>query len=90
MEILQKNVNGLELMINSRGDRMPISSDSQIVFEGLMGARVRVLCGPSRMYCELKVPESKGLIEFDISESEQPDNLEAMIARTRVALNGRL
>lgn len=89
MEILQKSADGLELMINSRGDRMPICSDSQIVFEGLMGAQVRVFCGPSRIYCELKVPESKGILEYDISESEQPNNLEAMIAKTRVALNGR-
>lgn len=77
-------------MINTRFDRMPIYSDSQIVFEGLIAAQVRVFYGPSRIYWELKVPESKGILEFDISESERPNNLEAMIAKTRVALSGRL
>lgn len=94
---------GCSLVVNDRGDRIPLDGDMKIDFENMEGARVRVERRDGFVICAARVPESTEPItwKFDVSDDRVRTtkapvpcrNNRAMynaISECRVGLNGKL
>ena len=94
---------GPAIVVNQRGERILLNPDVSYILDDLVGARVCVKRSHGHVTCEAAVPESTGLFRwtFDMDgddsidvegnrESKGAKSLAALIAETRIELNGRL
>jgi len=94
--VIERGCEALTLVINERGDRVPLYPGMTVTFCNLEGARVKVSTHRGSLACEAEVPESAENLRwsYDLAGAcnmmDQQSSLQALIAESRVALNGRL
>ena len=94
--VIERANEALTLVVNERGDRVPLYPGMTLTFCNLEGARVKVVRHRGSVACEAAVPESAEQLRWSYDTetpyalTEQQRSLQALIAESRVALNGRL
>ena len=102
-KLIEWTNDGPAIIVNQRGERILLNPNVSYVIDDVVGARVSVKRTDGQVTCEAAVPESDGLFRwtFDMEgddtddtmgsrESKGARSLAALIAETRIELNGRL
>ena len=98
----ENSADGLLLLIDDRGERVPLLADMRLDFSDIAGAQVAIEHHGDRVTCSAQAPESKepllwcfAVAGSTIERQRSPmpldgaPNLKAAIENLRVQLNGR-